>query len=102
MWLFPQERYEEGEAVNAALMGKDISHHDVQLQKTIILDSSRAYVLLPFPAHLSFANLPGRSSQARKNTPLSAIFTGGKTQHFRWMLLGASTQFFSRLAAETS
>ncbi|THC95083.1 hypothetical protein EYZ11_005441 [Aspergillus tanneri] len=45
-WLFTRERYEEGEAVIAALMGKETSHHDVQLQKTIILDSIRAYVML--------------------------------------------------------
>jgi MFS family permease len=41
-WLFTRERYEEGETVIAALMGKEISHHDVQLQKNIILDSIRA------------------------------------------------------------
>ncbi|KAL4869632.1 hypothetical protein BDV12DRAFT_184967 [Aspergillus spectabilis] len=73
-WFFTQERYENGGAVITALMGKDISHHDVQLQKTIILDSIRA-----------------------KNTPLSAVFTGGKTQHFRRMLLGASSQIFQQI-----
>ncbi|RHZ43103.1 uncharacterized protein CDV56_100780 [Aspergillus thermomutatus] len=78
-WLFTRERYEEGEAVIAALMGKEISHHDVQLQKNIILDSIRA------------------SGQAGKNTPLSAVFTGGKTQHFRRMLLGCSSQFFQQI-----
>ncbi|EAW10860.1 hexose carrier protein [Aspergillus clavatus NRRL 1] len=78
-WLFTRERYEEGETVIAALMGKDISHHDVQLQKNIILDSIRA------------------SGQAGKNTPLSAVFTGGKTQHFRRMLLGSSSQFFQQI-----
>lgn len=41
-WLFTRERYEEGEKVVAALMGKEISHHKVQLQKNIILDSIRA------------------------------------------------------------
>jgi MFS family permease len=41
-WLFTRERYEEGETVIAALMSKEISHHDVQLQKNIILDSIRA------------------------------------------------------------
>lgn len=78
-WLFTRERYEEGETVIAALMGKEISHHDVQLQKTIILDSIRA------------------SGQAGKSTPLSAVFTGGKTQHFRRMLLGSSSQFFQQI-----
>ncbi|GIK04139.1 hypothetical protein Aspvir_008216 [Aspergillus viridinutans] len=78
-WLFTRERYEEGETVIAALMGKEVSHHDVQLQKNIILDSIRA------------------SGQAGKNTPLSAVFTGGKTQHFRRMLLGSSSQFFQQI-----
>lgn len=50
-WLFTQERYEEGERVIAALQGKEISHHEVQLQKTIILDSLRAYVPCPQIIH---------------------------------------------------
>lgn len=48
-WLFIQERYEEGETIIAALAAQEISHPDVQLQKNIILDSIRAYVL---PLHL--------------------------------------------------
>lgn len=43
-WLFIRERYEEGETVIAALAAKSINDPDVQLQKTIILDSIRAYV----------------------------------------------------------
>lgn len=78
-WLFTRERYEEAEYVIAALMGKEISDHDVQLQKNIVLDSIRA------------------SGQAGKNTPISAVFTGGKTQHFRRMLLGASSQFMQQI-----
>ncbi|KAF7592373.1 hypothetical protein BBP40_000357 [Aspergillus hancockii] len=78
-WLFTQERYEEGEKVVAALQGKPIDHHDVQLQKNIILDSIRA------------------SGMATKSTPMSAVFTGGKTQHCRRMLLGASSQFFQQI-----
>ncbi|KAJ5650932.1 hexose carrier protein [Penicillium longicatenatum] len=78
-WLFIQERYEEGETIIAALAAQEISHPDVQLQKTIILDSIRA------------------SGQAAKSTPMSAVFTGGKTQHFRRMLLGSSSQFFQQI-----
>ncbi|KKK12881.1 hypothetical protein P175DRAFT_0435517 [Aspergillus ochraceoroseus IBT 24754] len=78
-WFFTRERYEEGETVIAALMGQEISHHDVQLQKAIILDSIRA------------------SGQVGKTTPLSAVFTGGKTQHFRRMLIGCSSQFFQQI-----
>lgn len=51
-WLFARERYEEGERVVAALMGREIAHHDVQLQKTLILDSLRAFVPF-FPALLT-------------------------------------------------
>lgn len=39
----------------------------------------------------------GSSGQVGKNTPLSAVFTGGKTQHFRRMLLGCSSQFFQQI-----
>ncbi|KAB8227616.1 general substrate transporter [Aspergillus alliaceus] len=78
-WLFTQERYEEGEKVIAALQGKPIEHNDVQLQKNIILESIRA------------------SGMATKSTPMSAVFTGGKTQHCRRMLLGASSQFFQQI-----
>lgn len=38
-WLFARDRYEEGEYVIAALVGQEINHHDVQMQKTLILDS---------------------------------------------------------------
>ncbi|KAJ5374389.1 Major facilitator superfamily domain general substrate transporter [Penicillium concentricum] len=78
-WLFTRERYEEGEAVIAALADQPIDHHEVQLQKIIILDSIRA------------------SGQAGKTTPMSAVFTGGKTQHYRRMLIGASSQFFQQI-----
>lgn len=40
-WLLSRGR-EDGENVIAALMGKEVSHHDVQLQKTIVLDSLKA------------------------------------------------------------
>ncbi|BCR91720.1 uncharacterized protein ACHE_70563A [Aspergillus chevalieri] len=78
-WLLTRERYEDGERVIAALMNRETFHHEVQLQKNIILDSIRA------------------SGQAGKTTPLSAVFTGGKTQHFRRMLLGCSSQFFQQI-----
>lgn len=43
-WLLTRERYEEGEIVLAAFQGQEPSHPDVQLQKTLVLDSIRAYV----------------------------------------------------------
>lgn len=45
-WLFTRERYEDAERVIAALIDRETSHHEVQLQKNIILDSIRAYVNL--------------------------------------------------------
>lgn len=41
-WLFVTERYEEGESVIAALLAKQVTDHEVQLQKNLILDSIRA------------------------------------------------------------
>ncbi|KAL1990351.1 hypothetical protein VTN49DRAFT_6190 [Thermomyces lanuginosus] len=79
-WLFVREHYEQGEKVVAALFGKEIQHHDVQMQKTVILDSIRA---------------SGQSGSSK--TPISAVFTGGKTQHLRRMLLGASSQFMQQV-----
>lgn len=45
-WLLTRERYEDGERVIAALMNREAFHHEVQLQKNIILDSIRAYVTI--------------------------------------------------------
>ncbi|CAG7917405.1 unnamed protein product [Penicillium olsonii] len=78
-WLFTRERYEEGEQVIAALMGAEPDSHEVVLQKNIIMDAIRA------------------SGQIAKTTPMSAVFTGGKTQHFRRMLLGASSQLMQQI-----
>ncbi|KAK2754743.1 hypothetical protein FQN54_006876 [Arachnomyces sp. PD_36] len=78
-WLCVRERYEEGETVIAALMGKEVAHRDVQLQKTLVLDSIKA------------------SGQGGKSTPFRAVLTGGKTQHFRRMMLGASSQLMQQI-----
>ncbi|KAL1963260.1 hypothetical protein VTN77DRAFT_8585 [Rasamsonia byssochlamydoides] len=78
-WLFMRERYEEGESVIAALLAKQVTDHEVQLQKNLVLDSIRA------------------SGQGGKSTPMSAVFTGGKTQHFRRMMLGVSSQFMQQI-----
>lgn len=78
-WLFMRERYEEGEEVIAALMGSEPGSHEVSLQKNIIMDSIRA------------------SGQMPKTTPMSAVFTGSKTQHFRRMVLGVSSQLMQQI-----
>ncbi len=66
--------------VIAALRGLEINDKETQLQKTIILDSIRA-----------------SGYAGRKGTPFKALFTGGKTQHFRRMMLGVSSQFMQQV-----
>ncbi|KAI9818447.1 MAG: hypothetical protein M1827_000506 [Pycnora praestabilis] len=78
-WLLTRERYEEGENVIAALRGLEVQDEETQLQKAIIMDSIRA------------------SGYAGKGTPFKALFTNGKTQHFRRMMLGASSQFMQQV-----
>jgi len=79
-WLLTRERYEEGEKVIAALRGLEIEDKETQLQKQIIMDSIKA-----------------SGYAGRKGTPLKAVFTGGKTQHFRRMMLGVSSQFMQQV-----
>ena len=79
-WLLTRDRFEEGEMVIAALRGLEINDKETQLQKTIILDSIRA-----------------SGYAGRKGTPFKALFTGGKTQHFRRMMLGVSSQFMQQV-----
>lgn len=79
-WLLTRDRFEEGETVIAALRGLEINDKETQLQKTIILDSIRA-----------------SGYAGRKGTPFKALFTGGKTQHFRRMMLGVSSQFMQQV-----
>ena len=79
-WLLTRERYEEGEVVIAALRGLEIDDRETQIQKAIIMDSIKA-----------------SGYAGRKGTPLKAVFTGGKTQHFRRMMLGVSSQFMQQV-----
>ncbi|MDI1491608.1 MAG: hypothetical protein OHK93_002817 [Ramalina farinacea] len=79
-WLLTRERWEEGETVIAALRGLEVDAKETQLQKQIILDSIKA-----------------SGYAGRKGTPLKAVFTGGKTQHFRRMMLGVSSQFMQQV-----
>lgn len=78
-WLISRHREEEGETVLAALAGKPVDHPDVQVQKNLVSDSIRA------------------SGGGGKSTPLSAVFSNGKTQHFRRALLGISSQFMQQI-----
>ncbi|KAF2114845.1 general substrate transporter [Lophiotrema nucula] len=78
-WLLTRDRSDEATRVIAALRGLSIHDDETQLEVNIIMDSIRA------------------SGHKGGNTPFSALFTGGKTQHFRRMMLGASAQFFQQI-----
>ena len=80
-WLLTRERLTEGESVIAALHGLETSDKETQLQKRIVLDSINA-----------------SGYAGRKGTPFRALFTGGKTQHFRRMMLGVSSQFMQQVS----
>ncbi|KAK4622139.1 Sugar transporter STL1 [Fulvia fulva] len=78
-WLLTRDRHEEAETVIAALRALHREDDEVKLQLGLINDSIRA------------------SGHIGGNTPYSALFTGGKTQHFRRMMLGASSQLFQQV-----
>ncbi|KAK8022653.1 general substrate transporter [Apiospora rasikravindrae] len=79
-WLLTHERYEEAEKVISALRGYELGSEQTAMERDVILDSIRA---------------SGFSGQ--KSTPIKALFTNGKTQHFRRMLLGASSQLMQQV-----
>jgi hypothetical protein len=79
-WLLTQERYEEGTRVIAALRGYEIDSKETDAERAVIMDSIRA-----------------SGVGNRKTTPFSALLTNGKTQHFRRMLLGASSQLMQQV-----
>ncbi|KAL5427119.1 hypothetical protein PMIN07_011285 [Paraphaeosphaeria minitans] len=78
-WLLTRDRADEATKVVAALRGLPTDHEETMLQISIIVDSIRA------------------SGHHGGITPFSALFTGGKTQHFRRMMLGASSQLFQQV-----
>lgn len=75
-WLISKDRHEEGIRVIAALRGIDVSTEEARLERTMILDSLAA------------------SGDAGS---YKTLFTGGKTQHFRRMALGASSQIMQQI-----
>ncbi|KAI0426714.1 general substrate transporter [Xylaria sp. FL1042] len=79
-WLLTHERYEEANNVIAAIRGYEVDSQETSVERGIILDSIRASGVF-----------------GGKSTPFKALFTNGKTQHFRRMLLGASSQFMQQV-----
>ncbi|KAF9894439.1 hypothetical protein FE257_007942 [Aspergillus nanangensis] len=78
-YLISKGRVEEGEYVLAALGGWETHDHETQMQKNLVVDSIRA-------------------SGAGSETKFSDLLTGGRTQHFRRMLVGSSSQIFQQLS----
>ena len=79
-WLMTRDRFDEGKQVIAALRGIEIDDHETQVQFAVIQDSIRA-----------------SGYAGRKTVPLRALFSNGKTQHFRRMMLGVSSQFMQQV-----
>ncbi|RHZ69825.1 hypothetical protein CDV55_108083 [Aspergillus turcosus] len=77
-YLISKDRIQEGEYVLAALGGREIHDHEIQIQKQLVIDSIRA-------------------SGAGQKTRFRDLLTGGRTQHFRRMLIGSSSQIFQQL-----
>ncbi|KAK8199610.1 general substrate transporter [Phyllosticta capitalensis] len=78
-WLLTKDRHEEGMRVLAALGGTTVDDDETKLQASVIMDSIRA------------------SGHAGGNTTYADLLTGGKSQHCRRMLIGASAQLFQQI-----
>ncbi|KAH7400631.1 general substrate transporter [Phaeosphaeria sp. MPI-PUGE-AT-0046c] len=78
-WLLTKDRHEDAAKVIAALRGHGVHDEETRFEAHIIMDSIRA------------------SGHKGGITPFSALFTNGKTQHFRRMMLGASSQLMQQI-----
>jgi sugar porter (SP) family MFS transporter len=79
-WLLTKDRAEEASTVLAALNGTRRDNPEIMSELALIKDAISA------------------SGHAGGVTPMSALFTGGKTQHFRRLILGASSQMMQQLS----
>jgi hypothetical protein len=74
-----RDRHDQAITSLAAIRGHHRDDEEIKLEASVISDSIRA------------------SGHVGGNTPFRALFTGGKTQHFRRMMLGVSSQFFQQV-----
>ena len=74
-WLIAQGRTDEAKQILFALEGDSANKEEVEAEARVIRDA--------------IAKTGGQGG-------LKELFTNGKTQHFRRMLIGASTQFFQQ------
>ncbi|KAI1494106.1 general substrate transporter [Biscogniauxia mediterranea] len=79
-WLLTKDRNEEASTILAALNGQRRDHDDVKTQMSVITDAIRA---------------AGHDGGV---TAMSELFTNGPTQHFRRLILGASSQMMQQLS----
>lgn len=79
-WLLSHRRDAEADKVIAALRGYEPGSPEAVLERSSIVDSLRA-----------------SGGYGQKSTPVKALFTGGRTQHFRRMLLGSSSQLMQQI-----
>ncbi|KAK4209694.1 hypothetical protein QBC37DRAFT_391073 [Rhypophila decipiens] len=79
-WLLSHERVDEADRVIAALRGYEVDSEETIMERTVIVDSLRA-----------------SGGHGQKSTPFKVLFTNGKTQHFRRMLLGAGSQLMQQV-----
>ncbi len=79
-WLLSQQRVDDADRVIAAIRGYEVESEETLLERNTIIDSLRA-----------------AGGFGQKSTPVKALTTGGKTQHLRRMLLGASSQFMQQI-----
>jgi sugar porter (SP) family MFS transporter len=79
-WLISHDRQDEAAVVLGSLQGRAPDDADVTLELNIIADSIKA------------------AGGFGQSTPFSSLMTGGKTQHLRRMLLGASSQMMQQLS----
>ncbi|KAJ6111405.1 hypothetical protein N7523_007466 [Penicillium sp. IBT 18751x] len=78
-YLISKGKVHEGEFVLAALGGYEIDSHETQMQKQLVIESIEA-------------------AGVAEGAGYSDLLTGGKTQHFRRMLIGSSSQIAQQLS----
>ncbi|OQD75780.1 hypothetical protein PENDEC_c006G06917 [Penicillium decumbens] len=78
-FLISKGKVHEGEYVLAALAGKELDDHETQMQKQLVIESIEA-------------------AGVAEGAGYSDLLTGGKTQHFRRMLIGSSSQIAQQLS----
>ncbi|KAJ5771121.1 uncharacterized protein N7511_003172 [Penicillium nucicola] len=78
-YLISKGKVHEGEYVLAALGGYEIDSHETQMQKQLVIESIEA-------------------AGVADGAGYSDLLTGGKTQHFRRMLIGSSSQIAQQLS----